>query len=159
MNIFFYDFLGQNIKERYQINFIKEIPLKKVHKKIEIAFKFKWKILYKLIGPRKKITREFPLNLIWFHFTGKSFVFFSTFSTISKKSNLEGVFEFLHPDPQLDQNFTPTKKILRTIFLYYVYLSMYEDCAQYICKRLVSNRVSPFIQSIAHFRQACHTTS
>ena len=43
---------------------------RKVHQKIEIAFKFKWKILHELIGPRKKIIREFPLNLIWVHFTG-----------------------------------------------------------------------------------------
>ena len=42
-----------------------EIPLKKVHQKIKIALKFKWKILYKLIGPRKKINSEFPSNLIW----------------------------------------------------------------------------------------------
>ena len=32
----------------------------------------------------------------------------STFSMILKKSILEGVFEILHPDPQLDQNFKPT---------------------------------------------------
>ena len=38
-------------------------------KKIEIAFKFTWKILYKLIEPRKKITREFPFkfNLVSFY--------------------------------------------------------------------------------------------
>ena len=41
-----------------------EITSKKVDQKIEIAFKFKWKIPYKLIGPRKKIIREFPLNLL-----------------------------------------------------------------------------------------------
>ena len=67
----------------------------------------------------KKITREFPLNIIWFHFTGKSFVFFSTFSTISKKSNLEGVFEFVYSNPQLDQNLKPTRylsgKLLYTV--------------------------------------------
>ena len=40
-------------------------PFIKVHQKIEIAFKFTWKILYKLIGPRKKINSEFPSNLIW----------------------------------------------------------------------------------------------
>ena len=31
---------------------------------------------YKFIGSRKKIIWEFPLNLIWAHFTGKSLVFF-----------------------------------------------------------------------------------
>ena len=49
---------------------------RKVHQKIEIAFKLKWKILHELIEPRKKIISEFPLNLIWVHFTGKSYVFF-----------------------------------------------------------------------------------
>ena len=51
--------------------FKNESGQKKVHQKILIAFKFKWKILYKLIGPRKKIIKEFPLNLISFKFTWK----------------------------------------------------------------------------------------
>ena len=96
---------------------MKEIPLKKVDKNIEIAFKFTWKILYKLIGPGKKIIGEFLLNLIWVHFTEKSFVFFLAFSTISKKSNLKGVFEFLYPDPQLDQNLKPTKICANKFFI------------------------------------------
>ena len=104
------DCSATGIKE-ISFNFMKEIPLQKVDKKIDIAFKFKWKILYKLIGPQKKITRKFPLNLIWFHFTGKSFVFFSTFSMISKKSNLEGVFDFFYSDPQLNPNFKPTRNL------------------------------------------------
>ena len=90
---------------------------KKINQKLEIALKFTWKILHKLIGPRKKIIREFPLNLIWVHFTGKSLVFFLTFSTISKKSNLEGVFEFFDSDPQLVQIFKPTGNLPR-LFLY-----------------------------------------
>ena len=103
---------------------MKEIPLKKSsQKKIEIASKFTWKILYKLIGPRKKITREFPLNLIWFHFTGKSLLFFSTFSTISKKSNLEGVFEFFYSNHQLDQNLKPTRNLFGQLL--YIYLCIY----------------------------------
>ena len=53
------------IKERNQPKFYKGNPFKKVHQKIKIALKFKWKILYKLIGPRKKINSEFPSNLIW----------------------------------------------------------------------------------------------
>ena len=36
---------------------------------------------------------------------------------IWKKSYLEGDFEFLHPDPQLDQNFKPTR-FVRTYFDY-----------------------------------------
>ena len=79
------------------------------------------------MGPRKKITREFPLNLIWFHFTGKSFVFFSTFSMISKKSNLEGVFEFFYSDPQLDPNFKPTRNLSGQLL--YIYLCIYPNCA------------------------------
>ena len=49
---------------------------KKVQQNIEIAFKFKWKISNKLIGPRKKNIRESPLYLIWVQFTEESFVFF-----------------------------------------------------------------------------------
>ena len=96
---------------------------KKVQQNIEIAFKFKWKILYKLIEPRNKIIRELPLNLIWFHFTWEPSVFFSTFSTISKKSNLEGVFEFFYSNPQLDQNLKPTRNLCGQLL--YIYLCIY----------------------------------
>ena len=74
-----------NKERKVNFNFIKESPLKsfpnqknpfkttfgqkKVHQKT-------WKILHKLIGPQKKNIRKLPLNLIWFSFTGKSFVFF-----------------------------------------------------------------------------------
>ena len=57
------------------LNFINEIALKKVHQKIEIAFKFKWKILYKLSGPKFEITfnfkSEIPSIEIGFNFTWK----------------------------------------------------------------------------------------
>ena len=81
-------------------------------------------VQYKLIGPQKKIIREFLLNLIWVHFTGKSFVFFSTFSTISKKSNLEGVFEFFYLDPQLDQTLKPTRNLCGQLLYIYVYMCL-----------------------------------
>ena len=45
---------------------------------------------YRFLKDSKDLLRQ-----NWFHFTGKSSVFFSTFSTISEKSNLEGVFEFI----------------------------------------------------------------
>ena len=93
--------------KKTRFNFIKKIPLKKVEQKIEIAFKFTWKILYKLIGPWRKNTKEFLLNLIWIYFTGKSFVFFSTFRSILKKSNLEGVFEFFIWTPNLTKILNP----------------------------------------------------
>ena len=98
-----------------------------VHQKIEIAFKFKWKIPYKFIGPRTKFIKEFPLYFIWVQFTGKSFVFFfkkSTFRLIFKKSYQEGVFDFIYPDPQLVQIFKPTRN-LSGHFLY-IYMSIYE---------------------------------
>ena len=75
----------------------------------------------------KKNTKEFLLNLIWFYFTGKSFVFFSTFRSILKKSNLEGVFEFLQPDPQLEQNLQPTRNFSGHLF--YIYSGIYENSA------------------------------
>ena len=81
------------------------------------------KSLKNLIGARKKIIREFPLNLIWVHFTGKSYLFFSTLSTISKKSDLDGVFEFLYSDPQLDQNLKPKRNLCGQLL--YVYLCVY----------------------------------
>ena len=49
------------------------------------------------------------------NFTGKSFYFFSTFRLILKKSYQEGVFDFFYPDPQLVQNFKPTR-------FYYIYI-------------------------------------
>ena len=70
-------------------------------------------------GPKKLKTCDFfvkrPLKLgeIWR----------STFSTISKKSNLEGVFDFLHPDPQLDQNLKPTRNLCGQLL--FIYLSIY----------------------------------
>merc|ERR1712198_88501 len=73
---------------------------------------------------RKKITREFHLNLIWFHFTGKSLLFFSTFSTISKKSNLEGVFEFFYSNHQLDQNLKPTRNLCGQLLYIFMYVYM-----------------------------------
>ena len=47
----------------------------------------------------------------------------STFSTISKKSNQEGVFRFLHPDPQLDQNLKPTRSLCGQLL--FIYLSIH----------------------------------
>ena len=114
-----------DLEQKFDFYTLYEIPIrtkKKVHQNIEIAFNFTWKILYKLIGSRK-IRREFPLNLIWVQFTGKSFVFFSTFSMISKKSNLEGVFEFFYSDPQLDPNFKPTRNLSGQLL--YIYLCIY----------------------------------
>ena len=56
----------------------------------------------------------------------------STFRLISKNSILYSVFEFVHSDPQLDQDLKPTKKLkfVGTIFLYifkylYVYFLIY----------------------------------
>ena len=56
------------------------------------------------------------------HFTGKSLLFFSTFSTISKKSNLEGVFEIFYSDPQLDQNLKPTRNLCEQLYIYILYI-------------------------------------
>ena len=39
------------------------------------------------------------------------------FSMIKKESNLEGVFEFLNPDFQLDRNFNPPRNLSEQ-FLY-----------------------------------------
>ena len=41
---------------------MKEIPYKKLHSKIEIAFEFTWKILHKLIGPWKKKYKRIPFK-------------------------------------------------------------------------------------------------
>ena len=42
---------------------------------------------------------------------------------IKKKSTLEGVFEFLHLDPQLDQNLKPIRHLSEQFF--YIHLSIY----------------------------------
>ena len=44
----------------------------------------------------------------------------STFNMISKKSYLEGGFEFLYPDPQLDQNFKPTRNLCGQLLTIYI---------------------------------------
>ena len=64
---------------------------------------------------------------------GNPLYFFSTFSTISKKSNLEGVFEFFYTDPQLDQNLKPTRNLCGQLL--YTYLSIYVYRLYYILKR------------------------
>ena len=61
----------------------------------------------------------------------------STFSMISKKSNLEGVFEFFYSNPQLDQNLKPTKNLcgqLIYIYILYIYLCIYVFSVEYILK-------------------------
>ena len=52
-----------------------------------------------------------------------SLIKFVTFRLISKKSYLEGVFEFLHPDPQLDQSFKPTRNLCGQLLT--IYISIY----------------------------------
>ena len=107
-------------------NFIYEIPLKKFGpkksspKKIEITSKFKWKILYKLIGPRTKIIGEFPLNFICVYCKGKSLLFFSkksTFRLIFEKCRRSSVIlKIVGATPQLDQNIKPTRYLSGQFF-------------------------------------------
>ena len=109
-------------KERTSILYRKSLQ-KKFTKKLKSPSNLHEKSFINWSDLEKKNTREFPLNLIWFYFTGKSFVFFSTFSMISKKSNLEGVFEFFYSDPQLDPNFKPTRNLSGQLL--YIYLCIY----------------------------------
>merc|ERR1712115_665074 len=91
--------MGGNGKQRKKLKNFQ----KKVHQKIEI--------LYKLIGNRTTIIREFPLNLVCVYFKGKSLLFFS------KKSTFRHIFEKCRPSSvilkivgetlQLDQNINP----------------------------------------------------
>ena len=87
-----------------------------------------------MIGPRKKNIREFPVNLIWANFTGKSFVFFYTripykflhgnplyfFRLLVRfqKTNLEGVLKFFYSDPQLVQIFKPKRNMPEHFYMY-----------------------------------------
>ena len=99
---------------------------KKAHKKIEIVLKFTYEIpydLYMIVGLRTKFYKRIPSKFYLKNFTGKSFYFFSTFRLILKKSYQEGVFDFFYPDPQLDQNFKPTRN-LSGHFLY-IYICIY----------------------------------
>ena len=70
------------------------------------------KILNKLIGPRTKIIREFPLNLICVYFKGKSLLFLfskkSIFRPIFQKCRRSSVIlKIVGATLQLDQNINP----------------------------------------------------
>ena len=65
-----------------------------------------------------KFTKEFPVKL-----TGDFFYKYVTFRLILKKSYQEGVFEFLYPDPQLDQNLKPTRNFSGHFI--YIYICVY----------------------------------
>ena len=97
-----------------------------VNQKIEIAFKFTWKIPYKFIGPRTEFIIEFPLYFIWVQFTGKSFVFFfkkSTFRLILKNPTKRVFLIFLIRNPNLTKISNP-QEICQDILNIYVYMSI-----------------------------------
>ena len=71
---------------------------------IEIAFNFNKELPV-------KFTKEFPVKL-----TGDFFYKYVTFRLIFKKSYQEGVFDFISPDPQLVQNFKPTRYLSGQFF-------------------------------------------
>ena len=82
-------------KKKIHFTFTKEIPLKMNRpKKIKTCIFF-------VKGPLK-------LGEIWR----------STFSTIFKKSHLEGVFEFLHPDPNMTNILNPQEICADNFWLY-----------------------------------------
>ena len=61
-----------------------------------------------------------------FQFLQKLFLSFSqeNISTSIKKINLEGIFEFFYSDPQLDQNFKPTRNFSGHFL--YIHICIYE---------------------------------
>ena len=101
----------KDIKKRIHFNFIQEIPVKmRRPKKIKNCYFF--------------VKRPPKFGEIWS----------STFSMIFKKSYLEGVFEFLHPDPQLDQHFKPTRNLCGqlltlciSIYIHDIYTTKYKE--------------------------------
>ena len=66
----------------------------------------------------KRIPFKFDLGSFW----REILFFFLNFNTIYKKSNLEGVFEFLYPDRQLDQNLKPTRNLCGQLLYIYIYI-------------------------------------
>ena len=74
-----------------------------------------------------KFTKEFPVK-----FTGDFFHKYVTFRLIFKKSYQESVFDFFYPDPQLVQNFKPTRNLSGQFF--YIYISIYGYNVYYILK-------------------------
>ena len=64
-----------------------------------------------------KFTKEFPVK-----FKGDFFYKYVTLRLILKKSYQEGVFEFWHPDPQLDQNLKPTRNLSEHFLYIYMYI-------------------------------------
>ena len=83
--------------------------------------------------PRKKITREFPLNLIWVHFNGKSFVFFFHFQYDLKKIQpIQRAFlNFCIQTPKMTK-FKTHKKFLGTIFKYTFKYYIFVQCLIYL---------------------------
>ena len=97
---------------------ILEIPLKLTTLKILMHFNFMREILLKLNRPKKSKMENFSQKgLSICHVISRS-----TLSMIFKKSYLEGVFEFLHPDPQLDQNLKPTRNLYGQLLTIYKYI-------------------------------------
>ena len=75
--------------------------------KNEIAFNFK---------------REIPLKNFRLQFYMENPYEKSTFKLILKKSYQQGVFDFFYPDPQLVQNFKPTRNLSGQFFYIYKYI-------------------------------------
>ena len=76
-----------------------------------------------LRGPvLKQNYKRIPFKLNLGSFYREIICIFFDFSTISKKSNLEGIFEFFYSDPQIDQNLKPPRNLCGQLLYLYIWL-------------------------------------
>ena len=92
----------------------KRVEPKKVHQKIEIAFNFIWEITLKCIRTKK----NYSWNYVW-----KIDPRIMSWGPFLKRFTLEGVFEFFHSDPLVNQSLKPTRYLCRHII--YIYIHIY----------------------------------
>ena len=105
-------------KNQIRIQFYKWNPFKKSSPKNWNRLQIYMKNPLEIYRTSKKNLREFPLNEFPVKFTGDFFYKYFTFRLILKKSYQEGVFYFFYLDPQLVQNFKPTRNLSGQFYIY-----------------------------------------
>ena len=115
---------NRNLRNRLQFyiwNPFKKIRTKKKFtKKIEITSKFKWKILYKLIGPRKKNYKRIPFKFdLGFILQGNPFTFLRLLDWFLKNPTKRVFLNFLIRTPNLSKILNP-QEICRDNFFIYI---------------------------------------
>ena len=95
---------------------------KKLEKKLKLPSYLNEKSLITWSDLEKKLTENSLQILSEFILQGNPLYFYRLLVRFQKKSNIGGVFKFLHPDPQLDQNLKPTRNLCGQLL--YVYMCL-----------------------------------